>query len=105
MAQGIVYRFDTKKIAKVINNARIVDKMVIGDNGSVRIGEAGKCVLVTDNTVMISRDKEGNEIYMPDIYDKKWTQIEAKKTIEERLSNIESETVSVKTRIEKLEQK
>jgi len=105
MAQGIIYRFNTNKIAKVINNARISGNNVFGDNGSVRIGEAGRCILVADNTVQIIEDEKGNEIYKPDIYNEKWIQVEAKKTIEERLSNIENETVSVKTRIEKLEQK
>ena len=101
MAQGIIYRFNSKKIDRVLNDAKQSNDEVIGSNGSVKLGSAGKVMFVNDNTIQINKDEGGNEIYNPDIVDDKWTQIEPDKTLEQRVKSIED--LHIKTRLEELE--
>ena len=101
MAQAIIYRINSKKIDRVLKNAKQNNNEVIGSNGSVKLGSAGGVMFVADNTVQINKDKEGNETYTPDVIDDKWIQIGSGKTLEQRVKSIED--LHIKTRLEELE--
>jgi len=95
--QGIIYDSKTNKIVKVIENPIIKGKNVIGDNGSVSLGDNGKCAIVADGTVTVEKIYDGEiekERFIPDKYNPNWEVVEPKKSIEDRLADLE-ETVKV----------
>ena len=101
MAQAIIYRKDSKKIDGVLNNAKQDGDVIIGDNGSIKLGSAGRVIFIADNTVQIGRDEEDKEVYNPNVIDDKWIQIESDKTLVQRVKALED--LDIKTRLDKLE--
>jgi len=104
--QGIIYDSKTNKIVKVIENSIIKGKNVIGDNGSVSLGDNGKCAIIADGTVTVEKIYDGEfeeERFTPDKYNPNWKVVEQKKSIEDRITELEGKVKIVEEKIEQKE--
>jgi len=104
--QGIIYDSKTNKIVKIIENPIIKGKNVIGDNGNIALGDNGKCVIVADGIVTVEKIYDGEieeEKFIPDKYNPNWETVEQKKSIEDRVAELEGKVKNVEEKIEQKE--
>jgi len=102
MTQGIIYDSKTNKIVKVIENPIIKGKNVMGDNGSIALGDNGRCIIVADGTVTIEKiynDEIEEERFTSNKYNPSWKTVEPKKSIEDRIADLEGKVKIVEEKV------